>query len=195
MKSIKFLFVALMILSMGCKKTSNLGPEKYSFWKGDVDNFYYMLDMNDSPTQKVIGKPFMVIEYDPVSGIPLSCEFGLSEARNEYLPGAEGAIPEPFLSASAFSYANRLGLNGSVDLLMNWKDVTSDSPLSNGGHQFEVDKKADMYGQEIYHFTFGFDQMSGYIQNDNVTWGGRVSDTGAFKLIRKFNSNTISSNP
>jgi len=195
MKSIKLLFVALIFLSSGCKKASNNGPDKYSFWKGDVDNFYYMLDMNDLPKQKVIGKPFMVIEYDPVSGIPLSCEFGLSEARNEYLPGAEGAIPEPFLSASTLTYANRLGLTGSVDLLLNWKEITTDSSLPDGGHSFDIDMGSDMYGHEIYHFTFGFDQMSGYIQNDDVSWGGRVSDTEAFKLARKFNSNTISSNP
>jgi hypothetical protein len=137
----------------------------------------------------------MILEYDPVSGVPLKCEFGLSEARNEYLPGADGAIPEPFLSASTLSYADRLELTGSVDLLLNWKKVTTDSQLPDGGHFFEIDKAADMYGQEIYHFSFGFDQMSGYIQNDNVTWGGRVSDTGSFKLVRKFNSSTISSNP
>lgn len=50
------------------------------------------------------------MEYDPVSGVPLHCEFGLSDAKNEYLNGAEGAIPEPFLSAGTLEYAEKLNL-------------------------------------------------------------------------------------
>jgi hypothetical protein len=33
--------------------------------------------------------------------------------------------------------------------------------------------------------------MTGEINNEEASWGGRVSDVKAFKLIRKFNSNTI----
>lgn len=194
MKTIKILSFTIIVLMIGCKKENNNGPDRYSFWKGDIENYYYILDMNDAPKQKVIGKPFMVLEYDPVSGVPLKCEFGLSDARNEYLAGAEGAIPEPFLSSSSLSYADRLGLNGSVDLLLNWKNVASDSLLTDGGHRFSVDMGSNMWGHEIYHFVFGFDLMSGEIQNDDVQWGGRYSDNSAFKLSRRFNSNTISSN-
>jgi hypothetical protein len=34
--------------------------------------------------------------------------------------------------------------------------------------------------------------MDGEIINQEATWGGRVSDVKAFKLLRKFNSNTVS---
>lgn len=165
--------------------------ERYSFWKGDIDNFYYILDENDKPLHKVVGKPFMVLEYDPVSGVPLKCEFGLSEARNVYLPGAEGAVPEPFMSADNLQYAKRLDLKGSVDLLLNWEIVSTREEFSGGGFEFWVKKPANMWGQETYHFTFTFDGMQGEIINPTATWSGRYSDVWAFKLLRKFNSNTI----
>ena len=79
--------------------------DRYSFWKGDIENYYYILDMNDQKLHMVTGKPFMILEYDPINGTPIRCEFGLSEAKNEYLEGVEGAIPEPFLSASNLEYA------------------------------------------------------------------------------------------
>lgn len=165
--------------------------DRYSFWKGDIENYYYILDMNDQKLHMVKGKPFMILEYDPISGAPLKCEFGLSDAKNEYLPGVEGAIPEPFLSASNLEYAEKLNLSGSVSLLCNWSTVSTHEELSAGGFEFSIDKGADMWGQEILHFTFTFDDMAGEIINEEVTWGGRVSDVKAFKLLRKFNSNTV----
>ena len=48
-----------------------------------------------------------------------------------------------------------------------------------------------MWGHEILHFTFTFDDMTGEIINEEVTWGGRVSELKAFKILRKFNSNTV----
>ncbi len=185
---ILYLFVVLGILT-ACSKDKE--TDRYSFWKGDIENYYYILDMNDQPLQLVKGKPFMVLEYDPVSGVPVKCEFGLYEARNEYLQGAEGAIPEPFLSAGTLQYAKKLGLTGSVDLLCNWSTVSSHEELSAGGFEFNIDKGANFWGHEIYHFTFTFDDMAGEIINEEVTWGGRVSDVKAFKLLRKFNSSTL----
>jgi hypothetical protein len=187
-----FLISAVMmgVLFTSCEKDEGK-TDRYSFWKGDIDNVYYVLDMNDQKLQMVKGKPFMVLEYDPVTGVPLRCEFGLSEARNEYLAGAEGAIPEPFLSAGTLTYAKKLDLSGSVSLLCNWNNVTTHEELSAGGFEFSIDKGSDMWGHEILHFTFTFDDMAGEIINETVTWGGRVSDAKAFKLIRKFNSNSI----
>jgi hypothetical protein len=49
--------------------------------KGDIDNFYYNLDINDQSSCKVVGKPHMIVEYDPVTGVPERVEFGLDEAR------------------------------------------------------------------------------------------------------------------
>jgi hypothetical protein len=126
------LILGLTVALSGCKKDEDI-TDRYSFWKGEFENYYYILDMNDQPLHLVKGKPFMVLEYDPVSGVPLKCEFGLYEAHNEYLTGAQGAIPQPFLSASDLAYAKRLELTGSVDLLCNWATVSSHEELSAGG--------------------------------------------------------------
>ena len=180
----------LMFMLGSCEKLLTK-TDRYSFWKGDIENYYYVLDMNDQKLQLVKGKPYMILEYDPVTNVPLRCEFGLSEAHNEYLTGVEGAIPEPFLDASTFEYSDKLELTGSVCLLANWATVTSNEELSAGGFEFSIDKGTDMWGHEILHFTFTFDDMSGEIINDEVTWGGRVSDENAFMLSRQFNSSTI----
>mgnify|MGYP006958004759 CR=1 FL=1 len=184
------IIMMVMVSFSSCEKDEEQN-DRYSFWKGDIENSYYILDMNDQKLHLVKGKPFLILEYDPITGVPFRCEFGLSEAKNEYLNGVEGAIPEPFLDASAFEYAKKLNLSGSVSLLSNWTMVTTHEELSAGGFEFSIDKGADMWGHEILHFSFTFDDMTGEINNEEVTWGGRVSDLSAFKLIRKFNSNTI----
>ena len=186
----------VLIMSWGLFSLSSCSKDKketdrYSFWKGDIENYYYILDMNNQPLQKVVGKPYMIMEYDPTNGYPIRIEFGLYDARNEYLPGVEGAIPEPFLSASSFTYSDRLGLYGSVDLLCNWEEVSSKTKLPSGDFEFTIDKGTNYFGHEIYHFTFTPDGMEGEILNSTATWGGRISDTKAFKLLRKFNSSTI----
>jgi hypothetical protein len=198
MKTKIYLLLSLLVMSMflfiSCLKDEDQEEEqtdRYSFWKGDIENYYYILDMNDQKLHVVKGKPFMVLEYEPVSGVPLHCEFGLSEARNEYLKGVEGAIPEPFFSAGTLEYAEKLNLKGSVSLLCD-SQVSTNKALSSEGFEFSIDKGADMWGHEILHFTFGIDSnMAGEIINNEVSWGGRVSDVKAFKLIRKFNSNSI----
>ncbi|HOK51969.1 MAG TPA: hypothetical protein PLD12_02020 [Bacteroidales bacterium] len=181
-----FIFFVLSSCASDKKET-----DRYSFWKGDIENYYYILDMNNQPLQKVVGKPYMIMEYNPINGYPISVEFGLYDARNEYLEGVEGAIPEPFLSAGNFGYSSRLGLYGSVDLLCNWENVTSVSKLPSGDFEFYIDKGEDFSGHEIFHFTYTPDGMEGEIINSSAVWGGRVSDTKAFKLLRKFNSSTI----
>lgn len=198
MKTKIYLLVNIIVMSMflfiSCLEDGEQEEEqtdRYSFWKGDIENYYYIMDMNDQKLHIVKGKPFMVLEYEPVSGVPLRCEFGLSEARNEYLKGVAGAIPEPFLSAGTLEYAEKLNLNGSVSLLCDSK-VNTNKALSSGGFEFSIDKGADMWGHEILHFTFGIDgNMAGEIINNEVSWGGRVSDVKAFKLLRKLNSNSI----
>jgi hypothetical protein len=179
---------SLVIINAGCEeKEEEKQPDRYSFWKGDITNFYYCLDMNNNLTHKVSGKPFMVLEYDPVTNVPLRCEFGLSEAKNEYLPGAEGAIPIPFIFASSLEYAVRLNLTGSVDLLCNWESIVSNEALSDGGYEFYT---SQAYGPTLY-FSYTPNGMDGEIINPEPSWGDRVSDLKAFKLLRKFNSNTI----
>ncbi|MBN2272691.1 MAG: hypothetical protein JXR41_07320 [Bacteroidales bacterium] len=182
--------IIMTVFLASCEKDEEK-TDRYSFWKGDIENYYYILDMNNQKYHLVKGKPFMILEYDPVTGVPLKCEFGLSEAQNEYLPGVEGAIPEPFLGASTLQYAGKLNLSGSVSLLCNWAAVSTHEELSAGGFEFSIDKGSDPWGHEILHFTFTFDDMAGEIINEEVSWGGRVSDSKAFKLIRKFNSSSL----
>jgi len=178
--------LAVVVLSLSCKQT-----DRYSFWKGSIENYYYRLDANDQPLQKVVGKPYMVFEYDPLNGYPISVEFGLYEARNEYLPGVELPSPEPFLAASGLRYANRLGITGSVDLMLNWREVTSSSKLPSGDFEFTVDKGRNPFGHEVLHFTYIQDaMMDGEILNDEAIWGGRISDLKAFKLLHQFNRGT-----
>jgi len=160
---------------------------KYSFWKGDIENYYSILDMNDQPLHRVVGKPYMVYQYDPLNGDILSVEFGLSEARNEYLPGVEAPIPEPFLGTDGLLYAERLGLKGPIDLLSIWKKVDD----SSTEWIFSIDKGEDMWGHEILHFTRDNVSMWGEIINETAVWGGRVSDPNAFSLLHKFDSTTI----
>ena len=181
----------LMLLTPACQKKENQAADRYSFWQGEIENQYYILDMHDQRLQVVKGKPYMVLEYDPVTGVPLRCEFGLSDAKNESLPGAEGVVPEPFMSASGLLYAKRLNLSGSVDLLCNWEVVSTHDELSAGGFEFYIDKGSNMWGHEVFHFSFTFDDMTGEINNESATCGGSVSELKAFKMLRKFNSNTI----
>ncbi len=148
--------------------------------------------MNDNKFHIVKGKPFMVIEYDPLTSTPLRCEFGLSEAKNIYLPGVQGAIPEPFMSANILKYSNKLNLTGSVNILISWGDkINVDEQLSAGGYRFSVDKGDKSSGHEIFNFVFTNEGMEGEIKNETASWGGRVSDDKAFKLLRKFNSSTL----
>lgn len=171
---------------VSCKKT-----DRYSFWRGDIENYYYILDMNEQPLHKVVGKPYMIFEYDPLNGYPIQVEFGLYQARNEYLAGCEGAIPEPFISSDQLRYSRRLGLTGSVVLLSNWRSVTSSCRLPSGDFEFSIDKGPDFFGHEILHFTYTTGLMDGEIKNETATWGGRVSEIKAFKLIHQFNSGTV----
>lgn len=181
----------MIMLFISCKKEDN-NPDRYSFWKGDIENYYYILDMNNQKLHMVKGKPFMIMEYDPISGSPIHCEFGLSEARNEYLQGVEGAIPEPFLNASNLEYANKLNLTGNVALLVGWNDeITVNEQLSAGGYKFSVDKGSDPWGHEILIFNFTNEGMDGQINNETAVWGGRISDAKAFLLLKKFSSNTL----
>lgn len=189
MKKLGMLIILIACLMPACEEDKNENPDRYSFWKGDIENYYYLLDMNDQPLHLVKGKPYMILEYDPVSGVPIKCEFGLSEAHNVYMPGAEGAIPQPFISASSFDYATRLNLLGSVDLLINWENVSSYEELSGGGYHFWINK-----GNTRFNFVMTFDAMEGEMINNQPSWGDAYSDIKAFKLLRKFNSNTIGTN-
>ncbi len=180
------LYFILLLTSCTDVKQSN----KYSFWQGALPNKYYVLDLCSNRTSIVTGKPFMVLEYEPLTGVPKSCEFGLSDvvlsslARESYCLGSP---PKPLMYSSTLVYADRLKLEGTADLMCNFAQVSSVEELSAGGFAFTVNS-----GGKKLHFVFTFDSMEGEIVNQGLTdWGTQVSDVKAFKLLRKFNSNTV----
>lgn len=175
-----------------CSKSADSGPQKYSFWQGAIVNKYYSLDICGDPTGERSGKPYMLLEYDPITNKPIKCEFGLSEADYKGLPRANptmciGSPPQPLLLASNFSYAERLELKGSVDLIANWYPVTILSDLSDGGFDFSV-----KVGKRTFHFEKTNAGMTGEIVDEGQKgWGDIVSDKNAFNMLYKFSSNTI----
>ncbi len=136
----------------------------------------------------------MILEYDPITNKPISCEFGLSEAVYKGLPRANptvciGSPPRPTLLASGFSYAERLQLKGSVDLIGNWTMVNSLSDLSDGGFDFEI-----KYGKRRIHFEKTNQGMTGEIVDEGQKdWGDYMSKPNAFNMNYMFSSNTIGS--
>lgn len=180
------LFILLLVNSCSEEKQA----AKYSFWQGDLANKYYLLDLCGNSTSVISGKPFMILEYDPLTGVPKTCEFGLSDVVLSSLPRESYCLPnppQPLMYASALKYADRLDLKGTADLISNFTTVTSVEELSAGGYQFTVN-----CGNVILHFVFTFDSMEGEIVDPSVRqWGTPVSDVKAFKLLRKFNSTTI----
>ena len=187
-----FLFFLMNLTSCKTEESESKGAQKYSFWYGGIANKYYMLDLCGAQTGEVSGKPYMILEYDPLTGKPLRCEFGLSEAVNKSLPRENptlclGAMPQPTLSASTFGYADRLSLKGSVDLIANWTAVTTYSELSGGGFEFTI---STAHG--TLHFEKTNEGMTGEIVDEGQSdWGDAVSASNAFNLLHKFNSNTI----
>lgn len=185
-------FLLIMFSISSCKKDEAEGGQKYSFWQGGIANKYYFLDLCGGQTGEVSGKPYMIIEYDPITGKPIKCEFGLSDAVYKALPRQDpliclGAPPEPTLAASTFAYADRLGLKASVDLLSNWSTVSNYSELSGGGFEFTVNN-----GNGTLHFEKTNEGMTGEIVDEGQSeWGDAVSAANAFNLLHKFNSNTI----
>ena len=185
-----FMFLFILMDLTSCKKEESGGAQKYSFWQGAIANKYYLLDLCGGQTGVVTGKPYMILEYDPVTGKPIKCEFGLSEAVNTSLPRLSiclGALPEPTLSSGTFAYANRLSLKGTLDLLANWNTITTYSDLSGGGFMFTVHT-----ANGTLRFSKTNEGMTGEIVNEGQSdWGDAVSATNAFNLLHKFNSNTI----
>jgi hypothetical protein len=183
------IFIALLA---GCVAFPTLKPQEgvpagqsitYSFWKGDIPNSCYSLNMDGERGIKITGKPFMILNYDPVSGVVKGCEFGLSEVTQEPLqtPSGDPAFPEPTLDATALDYSEKLNLKSPVVLLIGWEaPITTYEEFSSGLWQFSVKKS-----REEYRFNFNTGLMEGDVKNlDLNTYFGLESDSKAFKLIK-----------
>lgn len=186
------LLFVLAAVTTSCKKEEDLGPDKYAFWQGAITNKYHLLDLCGDPTGEVSGKPYMIIEFDPITNVPQKCEFGLISAVYTGLPRQYpeiclGSPPQPTLSASSFPYAERLGLTGSLDLIGNWTNVTVNSTLTGGGYDFTITTATG-----TLHFEHTNGVMTGEIVDEGQTgWGDAVSAPNAFNMLHKFDSNTI----
>jgi len=115
------------------------GAEGYQYWKGDIPNSYYLLNIYGERARKVTGKPFMVLTYDRISLEITDCEFGLSEVTQEAIPNPSNfpAPPEPTLDANTIYFHEKLDLKSPVALLVCWNNVNlpggvSKSPITNG---------------------------------------------------------------
>lgn len=190
-----FKFALLMVVSMllSCNKNDNDGGndfDKYSFWQGSIANKYYYLDLCGGRTHVVSGKPYMILEYDPVSQKPNRCEFGMSEVTETYLPKDDfclSSAPEPTMSTDGLLYTDRLNLKSPIVLICNWGSVTNGSDLSDGGFDFTF-----TVGGFTFHFEKTTSGMTGEIVDEGQTgWGDKISDANAFNLLHKFDSNTI----
>lgn len=189
------LAMALLSVTFFCSCTDESeggGTKKYSFWRGDIPNKFYKYDICGFASGEISGKPYMVLEYNTVTGEPTRCEFGLSEVTFKRLDISDamicpGAPPRPTMYASTFDYAERLELKGTVDLLSNWYPVTNLSTLSGGGVDFNV-----QIGKFKLHFVRNNVSMVGEIVDEGQSgWGDIMSEQKAFNMLHKFDSNTI----
>lgn len=187
--------MALFSVTFFCSCTDESdggGTKKYSFWRGDIPNQFYRIDICGFASGEVSGKPYMVLEYNTTTGEPSRCEFGLSEVDFVRLPISEpticiGSPPPPLIYASTFDYAERLELKGTVYLFANWYTVTNLSTLSGGGVDFNV-----QIGKFKLHFVRNNVGMVGEIVDEGQDgWGDMISDEKAFNMLHKFDSNTI----
>ena len=87
----------------------------------------------------------------------------------------------------ALEYAGRLDLLSPVVLLCNWEKVTFHQALATGVFEFQINRP----NGESFRFIYTTSNMEGEIINPDGDWGERVSDTNAFKMLRRFNNNTI----
>ncbi len=170
--------------------TPIVGAVGYQFWKGEIPNSYYYLNIYGHRALKVTGKPWMVLKYDKISGDTLDCEFGLSEVTQAYEPNIDdyGTTSQPTLDARMIDYHVQLGLNSPVDLLVSWNGI---GQLVNGVQQFSFNSNYVSMGgvgyAESWSFTYDSISMVGGVKNiDNTFYFyGADSETNSFNLLKQ----------
>jgi len=120
--------LAAIVVACG-KSTTPTSPKtsdsSYEFWtqnpSGTGVGTYYVLSGSCYRGYRVTGKLFMVTKVD-ATGAVQDCEIGMSSVTQTpmSLPAGEMAFREPTLDASAIDYHDRLGLTGTVALLVSW---------------------------------------------------------------------------
>lgn len=177
--------------------TEGGGAAGYSYWKGPIPGSYYVLNIDGIRATKVTGKPWMVLEYDKISGDIIDLEFGLSEVTIERVSNLS-AITPPMVEASWVDFAEKLGLKGPVDMIVTWNNY-SISAVSHSGitygpgtFSFRNGSSVNRY-QEEWTFTYSkvadFNRMVGGVKNivdiENDIIFGRDSEPQAFQLMKQ----------
>lgn len=170
--------------SGGSTTTSNVN---YEYWKGDIPNVCYILNMVGERALKLTGKPFMVLTYNRITHEIVDFEFGLSEVTQEGL-STKAKLPvfwEPTLDAGGFNYREKLDLKSPVLIFVGWNisvpGYTSNKSITNGVQNFSTRSN-----KEEWKFNYTSSLMEGYVKNlDTSTYSGRESESMAFKLMKK----------
>lgn len=171
------------------------GAEGYQYWKGDIPNSSYFLNIYGERALKVTGKPFMVLTYDRISLEITDCQIGLSEVTQEAIPNPSNfpEAPYPTLDANMIYFHEKLDLKSPVALLVSWNvnlpGGVSKSPITNGVQNFSFRSGYCVGGvgyTEEWRFNYTSDLMTGDVKNlDTTDYMGGESETNAFKLIKK----------
>lgn len=193
----RFLLVSLCLAfgllacgGAGSSSTTSTSPaptEVYEYWRGDIPNTFYWLNIYGDRALQVTGKPWMVIKRDPISLKILDLEFGLSEVTQQQLPNPNNlpSAPYPTVSASSIDYASRLGLDLTkpVALCVGWRSATN---LVNGVQNITFNHGGSASNPtEQWHFSFlTLEQWGGVTNLDTYAYLGSDSDTNAFKLMK-----------
>jgi hypothetical protein len=187
------LCVALGLLSCGGAGASSTSSapttpaEVYEYWRGDIPNSFYWLNIYGDRALQVTGKPWMVIKRDPVSLRVLDLEFGLSEVTQTPLanPNNMPSAPYPTISPSYIDYASRLGLDLTkpAALCVRWQPATN---LVNGVQNISFTHGGSASNPtEQWNFSFlTLEQWGGVKNLDTYAYLGSDSDTNAFRLMK-----------
>jgi hypothetical protein len=171
------------------------GAEDYQYWKGEIPNSYYLLNIYGERAAKVTGKPFMILKYDKVTLEITDCEFGLSEVTQEGIsnPSDTPAPPEPTLDAEVIDFHEKLGLKSPVDAIVSWNINLPggvSKSITNGVQQFSFIHPTNGIGpgsnSEKWTFVYTSGIMTGGVENiDTYYYMGRESETNAFNLLKQ----------
>lgn len=190
------LLMAAFVVACGGAGTSASAPtmpsspaETYEYWRGDIPNSYYVMNIYGERARKVTGKPWMVLKRDRISLQIIDCEFGLSEVTQVAVanPSNFAAPPEPTLAATSLDFYNKLQLDTTKPVTLNvgWG---SKATLVNGVQTFSF-KDGSSPGGVGYNESWSFSYLSltmwGDVKNiDNTYYLGIDSDSKAFSLMK-----------
>lgn len=190
----KIIIVSLLFscfILFGCNATNNTdNTDRFSFWKGDFSITITQRGLFGNDCVELTGKPFMIYEYDPINGHPLTMTFGLYQynVSTETIDGCVMTAPlSTVLVDSEYDYVNRLELDGQVTEIYSWVPVETNEEFSFGLGELWY---FDAHNSKIY-FTFNNVSAAGEITNESGDSESYTTDLNEIIMLHQFNSNTI----